>query len=386
MTTAVNDPIDAFELPTVDSAPATHFITDEDLQKSSNNLNAVRLILATAVIYSHSYYPLHDTDALKPLLGWPISWFAVDGFFVLSGFLVYRSLERRDSILDYAASRVSRIWPGLLVMAIMVGLMGMFFSRLSATAYMADPKFLEFVLGAATLRPHYELPGVQCGTALCNVNGSLWTIPWECYCYCILGILFTTAKYFGGRRAVVAALVASFALALLTDIPAVHGALAAKIGSKIYFVDQFSRLWAAFALGIALYIFRSRVPLNWIAAIGVLIAACLLQNTGFAGHARTVAAAYFVLCAGFRSGNFSANWGDYSFGMYIYAMPVLAMFITLGVHLHPIMLTLAVAAVTAPLAFASWHLVEKPALDMKSQLQRWHKARAATQEVGRIPA
>lgn len=346
------------------------FITDVKLSKFNNNLNAVRLVLATAVIYSHSFYPLHDTDSLKPLLGWPISWFAVDGFFALSGFLVYRSLENRNSITDYAVARLSRIWPGLMVMALVVAFAGMLVSTLPAAAYVANPKLLAFILGnASIIHPVYELPGVNCGPIACNVNGSLWTIPWEIFCYIGLAAMYFLARVTGGPKLVLAAVSVSFAAALLANVPTIHQLLASKLGSKIYFIDQPLRLWVAFGLGIAAYVCRRRLYLSWPIAVAIFVGAVAAQHTPFAVQARAIAAAYIVLCAGFRTGNGSATWGDYSFGMYIYGMPVLTAFIILGVTLPPLALTVAVAACTFVFAYLSWELVERRALEFPKYLR-----------------
>ncbi|MEO8811390.1 MAG: hypothetical protein ABI376_00560, partial [Caulobacteraceae bacterium] len=71
-------------------------IHDNLLHAQSNNFTVVRLVLASAVIYTHSYVAVSgsgiDRDNLGFLLGAPISTYAVDGFFFLSGFLVYPSL------------------------------------------------------------------------------------------------------------------------------------------------------------------------------------------------------------------------------------------------------------------------------------------------------
>jgi peptidoglycan/LPS O-acetylase OafA/YrhL len=351
-------------------AMSRSFITDETLRHSSNNLNAVRLALASAVIYSHAYYPRHDFDALKAQLGAPLSWFAVEGFFVISGFLVYRSLERGGSLTDYAVSRFTRIWPGLTVMAIVVGLAGAFFSVLHPPAYFSDPGLFRFIAGAAAIQPSYELPGVMCGDGPCNVNGSLWTIPWEVKCYIALGLIFLIGRKGHFGRVTNLALIATLTLAVLTDGPALHGALAAKIGGKIYFVDQVSRLWSAFALGIAAYRFRDRLPLSWAAAAALLLVAVLCKDMALGTHLRIVAVAYLVLCAGFKSGAVSARWPDYSFGMYIYAMPVMTGLLVAGLSLPPLLLAALVAFVTVFFAAASWHLVESPALEFRKSVKK----------------
>lgn len=84
-----------------------------------NNFTSLRIILAWLVLYGHSY-AFQNTSAIKDPLNhifqdsiW-IGTFAVNGFFAISGFLVTASIIRRG-FLDYAISRVLRIFPALIV-------------------------------------------------------------------------------------------------------------------------------------------------------------------------------------------------------------------------------------------------------------------------------
>ncbi len=351
------------------------FITDEKLGHSGNNLNVVRLIFASTVIYSHAYYPRENYDALMWLMGSPLSWFAVDGFFVISGFLVYRSLERGRSARDYAISRFARIWPGLTVMAITVAVMYSLFSTFTPAQYFTSPKTISFVAGAAVFQPTYVLPGIVCGDHLCNVNGSLWTIPWEIKCYIALGVIFLFGRIFKSDNAINGAILITTALSITASIPQVRDVLVNAVGTKVYFIDNVSRLWFAFMCGVAAYKYRNRLPLLWPAAIALLALSAIAQFTPFAQPVRIVAAGYLALCAGFRSGSWSSSWGDYSFGMYIYAMPVMMTLILAGVHLSPMPLAALVTICTAPLAWASWHFVESPALTLRKRVRSRRKAK-----------
>jgi peptidoglycan/LPS O-acetylase OafA/YrhL len=76
--------------------------------------------------------------------------------------------------------------------------------------------------------------------------------------------------------------------------------------------------------------------------------------------------AYFVLCLGFlglSEGSVSSRWPDYSYGIYIYAFPVMFVLQREFGFQSPYPLAIANLACTIPFAAASWHLVEKPVLD-----------------------
>src|SRR3546814_11216625 len=78
----------------------------------ANNLTLVRLVLASSVIYTHCYWALTGRmgeDDLSAFLGAPISVYAVDGFFFLSGFLVFASLQRSSRVGDFLLARGARL-------------------------------------------------------------------------------------------------------------------------------------------------------------------------------------------------------------------------------------------------------------------------------------
>ena len=338
-------------------------IDDNKLSPNANNLTLVRIALASAVIYSHAFYPREHFDNFKEFLGTPISWLAVDGFFALSGFLVYRSLERSQSLLHYTLSRFSRIWPGIAAMAIVVTLLGLLYTTLPLRGYLLGTETKNFIIRNFLLLGYYNLSGIDCATSPCVINGSLWTIPWEIRCYIILGALFLVGLF--SRKAMLSVVLPATALfAVFYDIPVVHTTLAHLLGSKMYFLDQIDRLWTAFAIGIAAYLLRARLPISW--AIAVLLAgiALLARDTVFAAHVRTIAIIYLALCCGFKTGNLSARWPDYSFGLYIYGMPVMMALILSGLNASPPILALITFLSTLPVAALSWHLIEHPALKL----------------------
>ena len=116
----------------------------------SDNFTIVRLLLALAVVFSHSYALVGQPEPL--VFGRTVGNFAVHCFFVISGYLVSGSWARSPG-LKFVGRRVARLTPAL------------------ALAYL-------FSLLAAKLFDNYagqQFPGV--------INGSLWTISWEILLY-----------------------------------------------------------------------------------------------------------------------------------------------------------------------------------------------------------
>lgn len=343
-------------------------IRDSMLRPEANNLTLLRLVLASAVIWTHSYWRMtgvSSVDEVSALLGAPISAFAVDGFFFLSGLLVYASLERSNNVVHFLRSRLFRIWPGLAVAVVATVVIGGWLSGLSVAAYLHGPT-LRFLIGNLSLMSSgYALTGVECGDALCNVNGSLWTIPWEVRCYLLLAALGAIGF---ARRSWMVRLVlpATLIFAIGFHLPMVATAIKVILGDGIlYNLGMIDRLWTMFALGIAAYIFRERIYLSWWLCLAMLLGTIACAHWQLHFHFASLFTAYAALCVGFLSakrGAVSGRWPDYSYGMYIYAFPVMMLIAGQWQFTHHGWLALANLVATLPLAALSWHWIEKPML------------------------
>lgn len=305
-------------------------------------------------------------DDLSRWIGVPLSVYAVDGFLFLSGFLVYPSLIRRNDMSAFLLARLAGLWPALLVSVIGTVLVGAVLTDVGLAQYLRGPT-LRFLLGNISfVASSYTLTGVSCGAELCNVNGSLWTLPWEARCYVVLAALLFVglAK---PRWMIRLVLPATVVLALAWHWPGVQDLVRRTGGNGIaYQLEMWDRLWTLFAAGIAASLFRDRIRLSWWIFTGLLIVNLMAPALGVELHVRTIFIGYAVPCAGFltaRNGPVSGHWPDYSYSMYIYAFPVMMALAALLPTIPCLLLALANAAVTLPRAMLSWHFIEKPALE-----------------------
>lgn len=326
-----------------------------------NAFDVLRLALALLVAVGHgisshlgSQHRWGDTS---------IAGFALDGFFILSGFLVTRSRFRLESFPRFAWHRLLRVMPGfwvcLAVMAFVAAPLAAALQGMSPfTAFTGAPSAWDYLLGnAGLLIVQYDISGILATVPKENsFNGALWTLVFEAFCYALVGVLGALGLL---RRRPVLVPLAAGGLIVLTALQ--------EAGYPALVNERIVRLVLMFLLGATAYLYAHRIPMRTdlaVASVGVfLLSVALFQDYRVLG---AVPLAYLVIA-------FAAccpwTWTmrtDLSYGIYVYHWPVLQLGMLTALRELPTALYVAVGIVlTLPLATASWYLVEKRALAHK---------------------
>jgi peptidoglycan/LPS O-acetylase OafA/YrhL len=335
------------------------------LERTANRpsgFDYLRIGLSISVLVWHSFrvcYPGFTIDGwYRPFVG-----MILPMFFALSGFLVSGSLYRVRSIHEFLTLRAMRIVPALAVEITLSALiLGPLLTTLPLGAYFSDPQVLHYfrnILGDI----HFYLPGVFKTNPKDVVNLSLWTIPYELECYLLILVLWVI----GAIRKRVGLLVLVTAAQLLIPL-ADH---ARGIELKMTMPVPGRVLVLAFAFGVALYVYRSRVHLSaWLAAAAALLG-MVLVNFGPSSYYVGLPAAYLTIYLGLLN---PRKWalldkGDYSYGIYLYAFPIQQAYVALLPQGREWYINIPLTLVTtAAFAALSWHAVERPVLGRRKQI------------------
>lgn len=364
------------------STPLMRFILGQSLgamlAPNANNFAAVRLILALAVLVSHAFMLRYGTMAAEPLIsttGYTLGQHAVQGFFILSGVLVAQSLMHAEKPWHFAMARALRIFPAL---AVCVVLTAVILGPLVTTWPMADyiksqgvaayiVKTIALVTGSAPLPGVFEthaMPGL--------VNSSLWTLKYEVICYIALGAIGFAALALGRVRDVGLLFGGLLVIAFLARQPALrpdNGALA-----NIQYFALF------FALGVLFYAVRRWLVVTPLLLPALVMVAGLAIGTRFAEFAFALTIGYGLLVVGalpLTGPRRFTNDSDYSYGFYIYSVPVTQTLLWLVPNLNVVSLVLATLGFSLLLAFLSWEVIERPAIEFGRMLRRMSKGAAA---------
>jgi peptidoglycan/LPS O-acetylase OafA/YrhL len=126
-----------------------------------------------------------------------------------------------------------------------------------------------------------------------------------------------------------------------------------------------------FFMGSSLYFWRGQLFMNRVTFVAlplIVIAASLLIGPSVAFPLYLLCVAPFMLHLAYIPGGpirrFN-SWGDYSYGVYIYAFPVQQTLALLFPKITVLAMAGSAGIISFALAFCSWNLVEKRAMGLK---------------------
>lgn len=289
---------------------------------------------------------------------------SIQGFFIVSGALVFGSYERSRGLADYAGKRVRRLYPAYLVVILVPAIVAGFVSIQASE----DVAGIVRYIGANLIFLNFlepNLPGLFEGQRFTEVNGALWTLKIEVMFYMVLPVIAWVLSRLGRFwwvgvaglvlgamvwKETMLALDVSYGVQLARQLPGQMMFFAAGIALwKVWDVARASaRLW--FCLGAIALCLSLFVP--GLEALRVLGLTGLIAGVAFSpGPALNV-----------------AGWGDVSYGVYIVHFPIvqalvsLGAFSALGVWGGLLLSTILVFGTS----YMLWWFIEKPALRQDS--------------------
>ncbi len=320
--------------------------------RRANNLNVLRLMAALSVVVSHAWplaLGIGAAEPLQTLTGRSLGGWAVILFFFVSGFLIVQSAERRSASAFWLA-RARRILPGLAT-ALLVSL-GL--AILSGGTPDAAESARYILRGLSLAGMEHQITNAYASNPYPRaVNGPLWSLQYEVTAYLIC---FAAARLGLLRSAVGTEALLALAIGLAMTTPILPDRLA-----------TFGPLFLAFALGMAAWRFRAWIALHPALLLLPVLATGIASGATLGGVMGVVAFGYAVLLVAYRTPALVLT-EDISYGIYIYGWPIAQTLVALLPNVTPGALAVLSVICTVPIAWASWSLVERRALPLRSRV------------------
>lgn len=332
----------------------------------------MRLIFAAMVIYSHAWFLVGPEE--EPYASWLFNGAEFPGgigikcFFVLSGFLVLRSERRSRTTRSFLWKRGLRIYPGLWGCLLVTGLLFPLVTAYVMKIGTPDWQDAFSYVGSNALHPRQQVgitgmfpdiyyPG--------DLNGSLWTLPYELGCYAVVGFVGWLGLI--GKRGWGAWVVGGGGMLLYcSDI--------LRPDTALFFKSENRLIIGYFVVGALAGLLTDKQLRKWLSpwvVAGLSLAWIVSWRCGGTALIAPWALAGLVIWGSWAIPIRSLETrlgGDYSYGLYIYGYPVQQMLSGSGLADYGIWPYLAASfVVTLGFAVGSWHFIEKPALRFKAR-------------------
>ncbi|GLS26294.1 acyltransferase family protein [Marinibactrum halimedae] len=340
-----------------------------------NNFNLIRFIAASLVLFSHSFALTFGSPEAEPMkLSLGLTWgsIAVDIFFISSGFLICGSYLARKSTLAFAWARFLRIYPALLIAVfITVFGVGLYFTELTSAEYLQHKQTYKYLIKNSILLFGIEfyVPGTFEHLPYADsINGSLWTLPYELKMYILLVLTISSilhlSKYVFSKFSLRLSLPWTLLLIAIT-------ATILNIANHFlqFYQGQSIRLFSFFFIGAACYLWKKNLHLSSpiaLVLLSLLSVSLIHKECFYIAYCITLPYLLFFIAyvpAGIiRKFN---HFGDYSYGIYIYAFPIQQITIALQPNISVSEMIIYSFIGTLGMAILSWKFIEKKALRFK---------------------
>lgn len=352
----------------------------ERFDPKHNSLGFLRMVFALMVLVDHAFPLGGFHKGSDPMWTWTngqesLGGLAVSGFFVVSGYLVTKSFFDSKTGTRYLWKRVLRIFPGfwvcLVVTVVVFAPIAYIYEFGTLHGYFsgAPDSPLHYLQNNALLTMNqYNINGLLSSTPYAHsgypqaFDGSLWTLIYEFKCYIGIAILGVFGLLWRARITVVLLMLVLWAAQLENQLH--PGRLA---GWPVIGDVQMARLAFIFSIGAIFYLYREKIPMSNLLAGVAAVVLVVGMRTALYPSVGEVAWTYLVMwLAVVLPLHHFDRYGDYSYGLYIYAFPVEQILALYGVQrLGFVPYVLSATGIALAFAAASWFLIEKPFLRLK---------------------
>lgn len=337
-----------------------------------NNFNLLRFGAAGAVILSHSVLL---SGNIHSSIAWALGYVAVNCFFIISGFLVCRSLTVRDNLSHYFISRCLRIYPALGVTVLLCVLVSATtLSELDFSDFFRESQTWRFLLNNSLLvvgQVEVYLPGMFTTNPIPGqVNAPLWTLQYEVLMYFWLAAIYLLGRY---TASPIIGTISTFLIITLSVVSmTIYLTNISQPQPDTSIAANVVRFAAMFFTGSGFYLLRNRVRLS--TSIVALLSILIILSYGIRPLFITLtylSLTYLLLYLAYvPSGRIRLfnRLGDYSYGLYIFGYPIQQTLVYTWPNIGPAALFVSSLLLALFLAVASWHWIEKPCLSLKPGL------------------
>jgi peptidoglycan/LPS O-acetylase OafA/YrhL len=344
-----------------------------NINMTYNNFTFLRFLAASFVVFSHSHKILGiNREPIKTILGCDFGTFGVSIFFIISGYLITQSWIKNPDAINFLRNRFLRIFPALFCCLIITTLfLGPALTSLNFSEYINSPQTYAYLFKGFIFQFEFHLPGLfKNNLHETRVNGSLWTLPTEVFCY--FGVLiFGFSKLINKRLFV---LIFTLALILLFFL-VINNPFALKYQSLLPQILSDKYTFANgiyFLCGSLFFLYKDAIFFKKHLLFSMTFLYLVSANTIFyklvSFGTLPYIVLYFALATKVKILKDFGKTTDLSYGIYIYSYPIQQTIFYLAnnkISLSNFFITSYLTSIL--FGFLSFYLIEKKFLTLKKK-------------------
>lgn len=346
-----------------------------------NNFDFIRFVAASFVIIAHSFQLIGLVEP-KSNSWMTLGYLGLAIFFITSGFLITKSWDQDRIIKLFIWKRFLRIIPGLIFASIIVTLIiGPIVTTFSLFDYFFNIQtyrffFFSIFFPAWNLIPFDNLPGVFINNPVSGlVNGPLWTLVYEAGMY-LLVIIFGIIGILHKKIIMIPLIFISYVVLIIMR----NYSNLVSVFIPINLIDFLPVvtpiiIFFCFFFTASLFYFYNKNNTYSIKIFLILTTVFIITSfTTTYQFFSIITLPYMILFIAHQKiphlNNFG-KYGDFSYGMYIFAFPIQQTIVLFFPGLNIIYYIAMCFLFTFPLAYISWNFIESKALSWKKNLPRF---------------
>ncbi len=352
---------------------------DTVYDQKDNSFNLFRFILASIVLYYHSYaLLLNSEDPISNSINdMTIGTIAVAAFFIISGFFITQSFTYSKTFFSYFKKRILRIFPAFFLSLFLITfVLAPFISTIPLDYFsLAKGTPVDFLLKALSLHSlgySWSIDSVFNSLPYKDsLNGSMWTLKFEFAAYLLMPLfLFLVNK---NRTLNMIITVGIVSLAILNLITKYQFFNIPCCSAWVFSTNEYNNLilfLAYFLVGSNIFIFKDKIFVSY--KIIFFMFFIFYVSNKFHGPTSVLMLLflpYIVMSLGaLVKVQLFTKYGDFSYGMYIFAFPIQQTIIYIyDANISVEKLIVLSFIVTFSFSIVSWFLLEKQALKLKGK-------------------
>lgn len=334
----------------------------------NNNFDFLRFLFALLVVVSHSYPLSGDNESSQWIYKITngqivLAQIGLSGFFIISGYFIFQSMERSNDLLNYFKKRFLRLFPALFVVLLLTIVLAPLVYKSEIPFFKNNAVYTYLPNNLSLYNFQSSIKGIFDGNAYHSINGSLWTIRYEFSLYIAVALLF----FFRTQKQLVTVIL----LFVFTIFMLLYTFCLNRFGGSSLFGLQgihVLNLGTFFISGslLASLQFEKTKHKSIILSISVLILVLSLYFNCY-DSVKHLVFPVAVLLIGFIPLPFIrtfGKFGDMSYGIYIYSFPIQQTFMYFfKLKTYELIILSIVCSII--FGYLSWHLIEKRALKYK---------------------